>query len=45
MRVVVTGGTGKLGQFVVRELRDAGGGRPAHEVVVLDGGKAKGETR
>ena len=36
MRVVVTGGTGKLGQFVVRELRDSDGGRPAHEVVVLD---------
>src|SRR2546421_26048 len=32
MRVAVTGGVGKLGQWVVRELRDASEGREPHEV-------------
>jgi nucleoside-diphosphate-sugar epimerase len=36
MRVAVTGGAGKLGQWVVRELRDASEGREPHEVIVLD---------
>lgn len=36
MRVVVTGGVGKLGEWVVRELRDTSAGRAPHEVVVLD---------
>lgn len=36
MRVAVTGGVGKLGQWVVRELRDASEGREPHEVTVLD---------
>jgi nucleoside-diphosphate-sugar epimerase len=36
MRVAVTGGVGKLGEWVVRELRDASAGRAPHDVVVLD---------
>ena len=36
MRVVVTGGAGKLGQWVVRDLLDDADGRPRHEVTVLD---------
>ncbi len=36
MRVVVTGGLGRLGQWVVRELADAAPGRVRHEVTVLD---------
>lgn len=46
MRIVVTGGTGKGGKWVVRELRDAGhdvlnvdarhDGSPGHECVVAD---------
>ena len=36
MKVLVTGGLGKVGQWVVRELLDSGGGRAAHEVTVLD---------
>src|SRR5688572_19229567 len=36
MKVVVTGGVGKLGQYVVRALLDTTGGRQAHEVTVFD---------
>jgi nucleoside-diphosphate-sugar epimerase len=36
MRVAVTGGVGKLGAWVVRELRAPRDGGEAHEVVVLD---------
>jgi nucleoside-diphosphate-sugar epimerase len=36
MRIVVTGGTGKLGQWVVRELIGQGDGQCRHDVVVID---------
>jgi len=36
MRVAVTGGVGKLGEWVVRELRAPRDGGAPHEVVVLD---------
>jgi len=36
MKILVTGGMGKVGQFVVRELLDTRGGRGAHDVTVLD---------
>jgi nucleoside-diphosphate-sugar epimerase len=36
MRVAVTGGVGKLGEWVVRELRSTSDGRAAHDVIVLD---------
>ncbi|HLH23425.1 MAG TPA: NAD(P)-dependent oxidoreductase [Chloroflexota bacterium] len=36
MRVVVTGGLGKLGQYVVRALTDARDGREPHQVTVFD---------
>lgn len=36
LKIVVTGGAGKLGQWVVRELLSATGGRTAHEVIVFD---------
>jgi nucleoside-diphosphate-sugar epimerase len=36
MRVAVTGGVGKLGEWVVRELRSTSDGRAPHDVVVLD---------
>jgi nucleoside-diphosphate-sugar epimerase len=36
MRVTVTGGCGKLGQWVVRELLDDSDGRTPHEVTVFD---------
>src|SRR5579884_557480 len=36
MRVVVTGGVGRLGQWVVRELADGSDGRVPHEVIVFD---------
>ena len=36
LKVVVTGGLGKLGRWVVDELLDTRGGRPAHAVTVLD---------
>jgi nucleoside-diphosphate-sugar epimerase len=36
MKILVTGGAGKLGRWVVRELIDTSGGRPAHEVTVFD---------
>jgi nucleoside-diphosphate-sugar epimerase len=36
MRVVVTGGTGAVGRYVVRALREGSGGRPGHEVTVFD---------
>src|SRR5690349_20560836 len=36
MRVVVTGGCGKQGQWVVRELLDDRDGRTPHEVTVFD---------
>jgi nucleoside-diphosphate-sugar epimerase len=36
MRVVVIGGAGKIGLWVVRELLDASAGRAAHEVTVFD---------
>jgi len=36
MKVLVTGGLGKVGQWVVRELLDVRDGRSAHEVTVLD---------
>lgn len=36
MKILVTGGLGKVGQYVVRELVDTRGGRIAHQVTVLD---------
>ena len=36
MKVVVTGGLGKLGQGVVQALTDTTGGREAHQVTVFD---------
>ena len=36
MKVVVTGGSGKLGHWLVRELVSAAGGRVAHEVLNFD---------
>jgi nucleoside-diphosphate-sugar epimerase len=36
MKIVVTGGQGKIGRFVVNELTDGSGGRIAHEVTVFD---------
>ena len=36
MRVLVSGGAGRLGQYVVRELASDAEGRTPHEVVVLD---------
>ncbi|MET0499938.1 MAG: NAD(P)-dependent oxidoreductase [Candidatus Binatia bacterium] len=36
MKILVTGGLGKVGQYVVRELLDTSGGRVAHQVTVLD---------
>src|SRR5215467_1199572 len=36
MKILVTGGTGKVGQYVVRELLKNESGKPAHEVTVLD---------
>jgi len=36
VRVVVTGGLGKLGQYVVRALTDARDGREPHQVTVFD---------
>jgi nucleoside-diphosphate-sugar epimerase len=36
MHVVVTGGLGKLGRYVVRALLDASDGREPHRVTVLD---------
>jgi nucleoside-diphosphate-sugar epimerase len=36
MKIVVTGGMGKVGQYVVRELTSTDGSRMPHEVVVFD---------
>lgn len=36
MKILVTGGLGKVGEWVVRELLDTSGGRSAHEVTVFD---------
>jgi nucleoside-diphosphate-sugar epimerase len=36
MKVVVIGGSGKIGQWIVRELLDDAEGRQAHEVTVFD---------
>jgi nucleoside-diphosphate-sugar epimerase len=36
MRVVVTGGTGAVGRYVVRALREESGGRRGHEVTIFD---------
>jgi nucleoside-diphosphate-sugar epimerase len=36
MKIVVTGGLGKLGQHVVRALTDGSGGREVHQVTVFD---------
>jgi len=36
MKVLVTGGLGKVGQWVVRELIDGSDGKPAHDVTVFD---------
>ncbi|MBM4297643.1 MAG: NAD(P)-dependent oxidoreductase [Deltaproteobacteria bacterium] len=36
MKILVTGGLGKVGQWLVRELIDGQGGKPVHEVTVLD---------
>jgi nucleoside-diphosphate-sugar epimerase len=36
MKIAVTGGLGKLGQWVVRALTDAAGGRDVHDVTVFD---------
>jgi nucleoside-diphosphate-sugar epimerase len=43
MKVLVTGGLGKVGQWVVRELADGSGGKAPHEVTVLD--RAPGPER
>jgi nucleoside-diphosphate-sugar epimerase len=44
VRVVVTGGAGGIGRFVVRELAAVQGseGKPAHEITVLDAGPPAG---
>ena len=36
MKILVTGGLGKVGQYVVRELLDSRGGAVTHQVTVLD---------
>ena len=36
MKILVTGGAGKIGQWVVCELLKSDGGNPGHEVIVLD---------
>jgi len=36
MKILVTGGTGKIGQYVVRELLRNDRGKSAHEVIVFD---------
>lgn len=36
MRIVVTGGLGKIGQYVVRELASDSGSRAPHQVIVFD---------
>ena len=36
MKILVTGGTGKVGQWVVRELLGGDSGNSKHEVIVLD---------
>jgi nucleoside-diphosphate-sugar epimerase len=36
MKIVVTGGLGKAGRWIVRELTGAGGGKPVHDVLVFD---------
>jgi nucleoside-diphosphate-sugar epimerase len=36
VKILVTGGLGKVGQFVVRELLDTRNGRVAHQLTVLD---------
>src|SRR5262249_55061241 len=36
MKIVVTGGLGKAGRWIVRELTSAEGGRQIHEVAVFD---------
>lgn len=36
MKIVVTGGTGRIGRWIVRELVDGRGGRIAHAVTVFD---------
>ena len=36
MKILVTGGAGKVGQWVVRELLNVDGGKAGHEVTVLD---------
>ncbi|MGB7948805.1 MAG: NAD(P)-dependent oxidoreductase [Candidatus Binatia bacterium] len=36
MKILITGGLGKVGQFVVRELLDTRNGRVAHQLTVLD---------
>ena len=43
MKVVVTGGLGKLGQYVVQALTDASDGREAHQVTVFDAVKGPEE--
>jgi len=43
MKVVVTGGSGKVGRWVVRELLDVTKGRPPHEVTVFDQFTRQGE--
>jgi nucleoside-diphosphate-sugar epimerase len=36
MKILVTGGLGKIGQFVIRELLNSSSGQLAHDVTVLD---------
>ena len=36
MKILVTGGTGKVGQWVVREGLGGDSGKSGHEVIVLD---------
>src|SRR5689334_19358121 len=36
MKIVVTGGQGKAGRWIVRELTSTANGRQAHEVLVFD---------
>lgn len=47
MKVLVTGGLGKVGQSVVRDLLDGAGRRSSHEVTVLDraGGPEGGDVK
>jgi nucleoside-diphosphate-sugar epimerase len=47
MKILVTGGLGKVGQWVVRELVDPSGGKTVHEVTVLDrvGGPERGPIK